>query len=344
MSGKFPRTLERIPAVWEELRKISDGGMLEYSRYVAECLYNPSFGYYSDPKALRAGGDGADFFTSQTLPQKVFSELVECAAESMRKLANLPGKLQFAEIGCEPNSGIFPESLKFGYADEIKLDGPLSVVSNELLDARPFSKFVFLDGNWNKIFLKFPGGKIEIDEKYLAPKNVAEVPVPASGEEEKILCERFGENPEEGFKAELSPDAENLFEKICSENWFGILIFADYFRSSAELREFHGGTARSYFRHKEQKSELSRASLADITFSPCSDSLSAIAEKNGLEKVSVLTQEEFFIKYSGEKIREIIESKTGAMDPRRRELAQLLNPSLMGMSFRVLSAVKPKIS
>ena len=286
----------------------SSRAVVPWGDFINTALYDENLGYYRRADKLRVGGDGADFYTSASLKNRVFSELVENAA---RTLATRSGfdfdSLEFYEIGAEGDRRIIENSRAAKLGDKIEIPPKAIVVSNELLDARPFS--------------------------------AAEV----FGEPEKFelgaLAKYFPRAKVEGFRIDISFDALGLFEKICSAPWRGILIFADYFRTAAELSELPNGTARGYFKHTDRADILRDAGEADITFSPCSDMLRDIAAKCGLQNFSDERQEKFFVKNAGETMRKIAQSPD-PFDPRKRELVQLLSPVHMGAAFRVISAVR----
>lgn len=310
----------------------SSRAVVPWGDFINTALYDENLGYYRRADKLRVGGDGADFYTSASLKNRVFSELVENAA---RTLATRSGfdfdSLEFYEIGAEGDRRIIENSRAAKLGDKIEIPPKAIVVSNELLDARPFSRFKFCGGKWRKGFVEISKGADGF--------SAAEV----FGEPEKFelgaLAKYFPRAKVEGFRIDISFDALGLFEKICSAPWRGILIFADYFRTAAELSELPNGTARGYFKHTDRADILRDAGETDITFSPCSDMLRDIAAKCGLQNFSDERQEKFFVKNAGETMRKIAQSPD-PFDPRKRELVQLLSPVHMGAAFRVISAVR----
>lgn len=334
---------------WKFLRTLAQGGILEYGEFVNAALYNEKFGYYKKDKT-RVGKDGADFYTAQSLPRGIFKKLLNaCALKILSENFDVEiedeGKIknfEFCEIGCENlNQRLFESGKIFGINDELRLEGNLAAVSNELLDARPFSRFKFSNNAWKKVFLKFPkdGEEIIFDEN-LTPKNVEKILLDASESETKILNKNFKDAEIENFNVELSPDAEALFKKICASQWKGVLIFCDYFRTRDELCRIPNGTSRGYFKHRYTPSTLSKAGFADISYSPCSDIFEDIAKSHGLENVCTLRQEQFFMTHAQGEIMRIISSNSNPLDPDKRELSEIINPAMMGSNFRVLSAIK----
>ena len=76
---------------------------IPWETFIDACLYDAKLGYYRKDK-LRVGGDGADFYTSASLKERVFSELVFESAKSLlaERGADIAG-FEFYEIGAEPN-------------------------------------------------------------------------------------------------------------------------------------------------------------------------------------------------------------------------------------------------
>lgn len=304
---------------------------IPWETFIDACLYDAEFGYYRKDK-LRVGGDGADFYTSASLKERVFSELVFESAKSLlaERGADIAG-FEFYEIGAEPNTRIIENSKVARLGDPIEIPPNAVVISNELLDARPFSRFRFGGGKWRKGFAEI--------EKSGDGFGVCEIFGEADAAETAMLEKYFPRAKVEGFRIDASFDALELFEKICAQTRRGAIIFADYFRTAAELSELPFGTARGYFKHADFADIARNAGDADITFSPCSDMLADIAGKCGFCGISTETQESFFMRRARGKIREIAESPN-PLDFRKRELAQLLSPVHMGAAFRVFSAVK----
>jgi len=141
----------------------------------------------------------------------------------------------------------------------------------------------------------------------------------------------------EGFRLDVSFDALKMFDAICAQNWRGVLIFADYFRSADELSTMPAGTARTYRSHRDGSDLLENAGTTDITFSPCADMFEDIARARGFRVVRVERQEKFFMENAEDKIRETVLLKD-PFNPRKRELCHLLSPAHMGAVFGILAA------
>lgn len=294
------------------------GGLLSWAEYTELCLYGEG-GYYRK-NAKRVGADG-DFFTSSSLKHKVFGRLMKAAAKNLlRKNGDEADSPNFLEIGAEPERTIIPDCPAIRLGDEIKIPENCVVISNELLDARPFDRFKFIGGTWKKCFIDFDNARAEA--------------LKAPSPRELITLEKYFPRARvENFCIDISFDAIDLFESICAQMRGGLLIFADYFRSAAELSEMPRGTARTYFKHAQGDDIFAHAGDADITYSPCSDIFEDIARKHNFT-AHTPTQESFFIENAAEETEKII-SSPDPVDPLKRELAQLISPVHMGVCFRI---------
>ena len=314
--------------IWEKLYSISPHHIVSWETFTNACLYDESLGYYRKDK-LRVGGENADFYTSVSLKQKVFSELIK---ESAKTILTQSGKdfadFEFYEIGAEPNRQIIENSKVARIGEKIDIPPSSIVISNELLDARPFERFVFQNGKWHKAFIQISAE----DDAFLA----AEILQAPLANEIAHIEKYFYPASVEGFRLDISFDALHLFEEICKIAKGGILIFADYFRTADEICHLPYGTARTYLKHTDTADFFIDATDCDITHSPCCDPLLDIAKKY-FSNATEIPQEKFFLSNAENIIREITLDRN-PFSARKRELAQLLSPVFMGATFRILFA------
>lgn len=318
--------------VWEKLAKTANGRAIGYGEFVGAALFDAQYGYYAKPKT-RVGYGGADFYTSASLKEGVFSALVESSAKNMlRSAGENPEEYEFYEIGAEPGSQIVKGSKTARLGEKIRIPARAIAISNELLDARPFERFAFRGGKWRKRVLEISGaggGKVRARESEADP----------SEEELAHISKYFFAASVEGFSLDISFDALRLFGEICGAEWRGVLLFADYFRTAAEICELPLGTARAYKSHRAFSDILAEAGERDITHSPCADSLLDTAKKCGFKTFPLMGQERFFMKNAEGEIASIA-SSPDPFDPKKRELAQLLSPAHMGAAFRILACLR----
>ena len=173
-----------------------------------------------------------------------------------------------------------------------------------------------------------PNGKVRIVETLEAPSDA---------ELSAIL--KYFPNAREGFLLDISFDAIDLFGKICAQNWRGILIFADYFRSCAELMEIPSGTARAYESHKDSTELFLRAGARDITHSPCFDRCWTPQKRADLASTRLFRKAIFFMRESTDYIR-----NTCGIPGRLRHAEARTRPAALtgiyGRGFRIMSATR----
>ncbi len=308
-------------------RAKENGGILSYNDYIDICLYDDDFGYYKKNK-IRTGA-GGDFFTSSSLKNKLFGKLLYAAAEQILSASNRDiAQYKVVEIGAEPDCAMIENSEIIRLGEEIDISGNVVVISNELIDARPFERFEFRNNAWRKRMIDFSNGFKKRAEILITPEKC----------EVSLLEKYFPHAKVEGFKLDISFDALKLFENICAQNWRGVLIFADYFRFASELEILPNGTARTYFKHTQDDDLFANIGETDITYSPCSEMFEDVAQKFGMS-ASTLSQEQFIVKYASRLAEKII-SNPDPTDPLKRELCQLISPVHMGACFRILFATK----
>ncbi len=303
------------------------GGLISYGKYIDMCLYDYQHGYYTKNK-VRVGDNG-DFYTSVSLKQNLFGKLIKASAKHILQKYNKDiSAYKILEIGAEPQKTMIEN------ADVVRIGQPLSlsdnivVVSNELIDARPFERFKFQNGTWQKCMIAFADSFHQRNELL---KNPSEY-------ELEILEKYFPKAKVENFRLDISFDAIDLFDNICSQNWNGLLIFADYFRFASELELLPHGTARTYFKHTQGDNLFSNIGDTDITYSPCSNVFEDIAKKYNFS-TTTHTQEQFIVKFASEEAEKIV-STPDTTDLQKRELCQLISPVHMGSCFRILSAIR----
>lgn len=310
----------------EVLEFLREKSPMSVGEYVEFCLFDNRFGYYKRD-AIRTGKEG-DFYTSQTLNSKLFASLLLEGARSLAHNFSLDiSRSKIVEIGAEPNKAMFENSQVIGVKDELSLNGNLLVFSNELLDARPFERFSFSGGKIEKMFVDFSKGEASAFYEN------------ANDDEVEILRRYFPSKKSENFVVDFSFDALKLLKKIVSQNWKGVLVFADYFRSKSELLDFGKPTGRIYKNHKASSDIFLTPTECDITFSPLDEPFLEILNSSGFVGVSQKTQSAFFMEFAQGKIREVIENSS-TFSEEKRALSELLTPMHLGEFFRIIYGVR----
>src|SRR5216684_6492156 len=80
-------------------------GTMTFARFMQLALYDPSLGYYRQPRRRVGRTPGTDFFTASNSP--LFGELAAAACTSLLAAYHAhPRDFTFVEIGAEPGTGI----------------------------------------------------------------------------------------------------------------------------------------------------------------------------------------------------------------------------------------------
>ncbi len=300
----------------------ANNGLIPLSEFVKKCLFEYEYSYYRANR-IRTGTKG-DFYTSSNLKGAMFAELLLDGAKSI--LGKAPEKI--IEIGAEPDRELFENSESLRLGSKLEISGEdIFVFSNELLDSRPFDRFLYEHNKWKKLYLApVQGGSFS--EVYCGA--------------EKAECEVLNKNfPDtfDGFVVDFSFDALDMFREICSQKWTGLLLFIDYFRTAHELYAFGKGTARRYKNMVESLDIYSMAGVSDLTYSPQIEPLEAVLKNCGFANANYCTQENFFMKNSQKKLCDIV-ANTDPLSPKKRALMELISPDYFGSVFRCLFATR----
>lgn len=333
---QHPDSLKLIQRMRE---KAGESQRLNYADFIRCALYDPVHGYYRR-NANRVGRSrDADFYTSQSLGP-LFGELVTGAMETL--LGNALGKkanLQdwsLTEIGYEKDSGWWTDTgcpfgahHRVGPADTLELSGPCVVFSNELFDAQPFHRVIFLQESWHELGVDVSGD---------IPRNVL---LPGLTPQVAAVKHQFPLETREGYRMDLPLEARTLMQSITSQNWSGLFVALDYGKTWKELsHEIPQGTGRAYRKHRQSPNLLDHPGRQDITCHVCWDWLEEALEAAGFQEVRVESQESFFVTKATQCIQRVITANPGKFDPQRQNLIHLIHPSTMGQRFQVLSAFR----
>ena len=87
-------------------QEIRRHGPIPFSRYMALCLYDPEFGYYS--RSAEQFGKAGDFYTSSDV-HAVFGRLLARQFEEMWRVLGSPSKIELLELG--PGRGLFAQDV-----------------------------------------------------------------------------------------------------------------------------------------------------------------------------------------------------------------------------------------
>ncbi|WOO39956.1 SAM-dependent methyltransferase [Rubellicoccus peritrichatus] len=307
---------------------------LTYAQFCEIALYHPLFGYYQQKRQRVGRNRDTDFYTAESLGP-VFAQLTIAAVKSILRHENL-NDFTFVELGAEPGSGSFAETTHnfngyqaFSVQDEILLSGKSVVFANEILDAQPFHRLVFKNGVWRELGVRLDGDELVESElpELSQPIVAAELDLPSTAPD--------------GYLLDVSPQAEALLHKICSNHWQGVLVLFDYGKLWHELvSNCPSGTARAYRRHNISRNLLDTPGQQDLTCHVCWDRLEKVALRSGFTAMKLERQEAFFVHHAQDEISRIISSKPGEFDSARQDVIELIHPHHMGSKFQVLSGLR----
>ena len=317
----------------EKLNQAVSGktGCLRYDEYINFALYDTEFGYYKQAKERIGRIRDADFYTASSMGDVSREPLISAFTKLLA--GEQLSEYGFVEIGADSNRQFFDgidvpfssiQSIRCG--DPIPLSGKQVVFSNELLDAQPFRRFVFKEGDWRELGVKVEGS--ELGEVLLE-------------EMDSEMMEQLPPSLAEGYQIDLPTGAESLMREIVSQEWDGLLVFIDYGKVWQELiTACPAGTSRAYKNHQLGKDLLAYPGEQDITCHVCWDRQERILEANGFMDIDLRFQESFFVHHANDAIKSITLSSASAMESRKRKLMELLHPHYMGQKFQVLSALR----
>jgi SAM-dependent MidA family methyltransferase len=308
-------------------------GPIDYARYIEAVLYTPDIGYYTRLRERVGRNQNSDFYTAESLGP-VFAECVIAAACNLLGKECSPADFSFVEIAAEPGLGLlqsvphpFKDNRILRQGEPLQVAGQAVVFANEWLDALPFHRLCFHQGEWR-----------ECGVAMTQNCHLRECFLPAMSPQVKAIHERLPSESEEGYRLDLPLAAEAALRALLAQNWTGVLMLFDYGqRWDALLHDLPQGTARTYYRHKQGGNLLTTPGERDITCDIIWDPLESISKEAGFAAVDVRRQESFFMHHAQEPIARIMQARAGQFSPQRQTLLELLHPGNLGHRFQVLS-------
>jgi SAM-dependent MidA family methyltransferase len=331
-------------------------GTMTFARFMELALYDPSLGYYRQPRPRVGRAPGTDFFTASSSP--LFGELVAAACTSLLATHHAdPRDFTFVEIGAEPFDGVlantphpFGATKTFRLGDPLELEGSCVVFSNELFDAQPFHRFVFRRGAWRELGVALRDDTlVEVELPEATPALSGSTGLTRTGVEGPALSGSTGltgakvegpaPSPVEGYCLDAPLEAAALAGRIAAQPWSGLFLAFDYGKSWTELAEATpAGTARAYFRHAQSNDLLARPGEQDLTCHVCWDWLADALARHGFAAPRVESQESFFVHHAAEFLARATAAEAGRFSEKKLSLLQLLHPSHLGQKFQALHA------
>jgi len=340
------------PEFVEAFRSVAPDGRLYFQDAISLALYHPQIGYYASQKERVGRRQGTDFYTASSLGS-VFSRLVLAAIGKLSGQADL-SQWHFVEFGSEHGQTIldalddvpFASSTPVGYQSGVNVlqaftGQPIVLFSNELFDARPFQRFVGVDGAYRPLALSLS------DDDQLSVYTVfqeAERPVhqapewsPATALPSPIeQLDALPVPPGNGYILDYPIGAHCLMEQLVTADWEGLFVTFDYGLEAATLfNERPAGTARAYLEHQLFSDPFHAPGKADITHHVNWTDLANQLSKAGFEQCSLESQEQFFIHHAQSAIAAVVSGKIG-LDRDKQTLMELIHPHHMGTRFQCL--------
>jgi SAM-dependent MidA family methyltransferase len=335
---------------------IQKAGPIGFDEFMDLALYYPAQGYYSG--GAQKFGEQGDFITApetsdlfgfclarqctQVLDGN--NSILEFGAGSgilatqilfeLGRLNNLPEKYYILELSAELKqrqketmSKVLPELLdRVVWLNTFPEHFSGVVIANEVLDAMPAKRLIKKQTGFVELGVDYKNNQLQwqmfdrpyIDNKVLLPNEV-----------------------EQGYTTEINLRAMAWIESLSDVVEQGLVLLIDYGMGRDEY--FHPqrgeGTLRCYYQHKASDDPFVHVGEQDITTSVNFSDMADQAKNSGFDIAGYATQALFLISLG---IDEYLLAETD--EDRRITLAQqvkqLVLPSAMGESFKVLELTK----
>lgn len=361
-------------------QEIRDRGPIPFSRYMALCLYDEEFGYYSRHAAQF--GKAGDFYTSSDV-HAVFGRLLARQFDEMWRTLGSPSEIIVRELG--PGRGLFAQDVLDW--SEKKFPEFFRALRYVLVESSPALRQRIA----TTLARRMDQGKAEIESQDFHPANsespAAEwrnqqpsstIPTIVFANEffDAIPCEiispqgslridafdgrfveawaapspdelefmdRYSVHPEDGERLEVPLRAQEEMSAACSfDRGFAIVI--DYGCTREEqLAGRHRGTLKAIRQHSVSANPYEAPGEQDITADVNFTALAAVALKQGMHTHKLVTQSQFLMGIG--EANQFADAFEDTRLPQERakvalQLKHLVTPAGMGESFHVLVASK----
>jgi len=345
--------------------EIRSSGPLSFARFMELALYDSTFGYYA--AGSRRLGPGGDFFTASDTG-RAFGR---CLARQIAEIDRAAGPFDpfhVVEFGCgrgllardildavidlEPElsprlryvladrskamrdaaARLVPEAQALA-PDELREVPGGCVLAVELFDALPVHRVRRRGETLVEVF-------VDVDER----GNLVEHEDHAlPGVED--WADRYGAAAEEGTEAEVALPAASQLDALAGAIARGVILVVDYGCRSEKLYspERRRGTLLAYHGHQTNERFFERVGGQDLTAHVNFSALEDRAQRCGMSVLGLTTQDRFLIAngiLEEFEQRDLRESHDPRRVKRRMQAMQLIHPSGMGRSFRVLALSK----
>jgi SAM-dependent MidA family methyltransferase len=332
-----------------------NGKPIGFDVFMNFALYSPGLGYYRS--SANIFGHQGDFITAPEMSDlfgytvakqcaQVINggDLLEFGAGSgalavqvlfeLSRLKSLPKKYYIMELSGQlmqqqkqTIASVLPELFdRVEWLTELPTDFSGVVIANEVLDAIPAKRLIFSDGRFVELGVDFIDGNFQwksLDKPY--SNSLTSLPV----------------NCDEGYTTEVNLQAIAWIDSLYNAITEGIVLLIDYGMDRNEY--YHPqrkeGTLRCHYRHKASDSPFEKIGKQDITTSVNFSDIAESAVEIGFELSGYCTQAMFLISLGIENylLQEEDVEKRNAL---AQEIKQLVLPSAMGETFKVLALSK----
>ncbi|SFS49693.1 class I SAM-dependent methyltransferase [Marininema halotolerans] len=360
---------ELVEAITAEVMDSVDH-RIPFARFMERALYHPEQGYYQRDRQ-KIGREG-DFYTStqvgdlfgiaigrglnilaQNFPLDQPWSVIEVGGGDGRLMEGVVQVLARKEKVAQPRIWMIesspyhrrlqrerlseaPLSVKWVSKIEEIPQYPTIVLSNELIDALPFHRLRWRNGDWREIW-------VSVDQER---SRFVEVEGPVSEEQIHHMAkekERI-RLPEEGDEIEISLSGRTWIQNVGSWLHQGFILTIDYGGIDEEIRELSRGTGttRGFQKHRIVEDILASPGEIDLTANVSFTSLQTWGEEVGLRSYWYGSQSHYLLETG------ILDEVSFGQDTdpfsneakRRRAFRQLALPGGMGDSYRVLIQAK----
>ncbi|SDW06410.1 SAM-dependent methyltransferase, MidA family [Marininema mesophilum] len=345
----------------------SKHGRIPFARFMELALYHPEYGYYQTD--WQKTGRRGDFFTSpqvgdlfgltigrgililaESFPPDQPWLVVEVGGGDGRLMEGIVKAIEGKGNAVQPTIGMIETSLYHRHLQQERLSGvslpvqwvsrleelpqgqPTIVVSNELLDALPFHRFRWRDGEWLEIWVGWDETTSRLIEVEGSLSNEGFLP---------MLKDRMGDRiPDEGSETEISLVGRDWIQSMGTWIEQGYLLTVDYGGTDEELcsplRKV--GTARGFQAHQMVRDLLISPGEVDITADVSFTLLQSWGEEVGFLPLWYGKQSRFLLEVGIlEEISPVVSTDPFSKEAKRiRSLRQLALPGGMGDSYQVL--------
>jgi len=321
----------------------AEGGRITFERYMELALYHPRRGYYAARPPI---GKTGDFLTNVSVGP-LFGRILASQFLKIRTELGNPPDFQIIEFGGHRGrfrDDVLREAPELDY-QIIESGNPFPerftgcVFTNEFLDALPVHRVRVVGGCWKELYVvtAVPGG--------IAPQECRRDSGYYKEEEGPLSSPRLQEALKglpthlmEGYTTEVNLRALDWMTDVAQRLTRGTVITIDYGYERDQYFAPHRqeGTLLCYHHHTENRNPFIHVGNQDITTHVEFTSLMEQGRRNGLETVLFCDQSQYLLEAGHEILAKITARDGGQWSPERNQIHQLIHPTLMGSTFKVL--------